>query len=141
MLMPDVNILVYAFRAELPDHERYRQWLEDVINGDQPYSLADLVLSGFVRVVTHPRIFRPPAPLETALAFAERIRAQPQCAVVAPGRRHWEIFTALCRAAGATGNLVPDAYFAAMAVESGNEWITTDRDYGRFPGLRWRAPW
>lgn len=59
---------------------------------------------------------------------------------MSPGERHWEIFTRLCRSARARGNLVPDAYLAALAIESGTEWITTDRDYARFPGLRWRHP-
>ena len=59
---------------------------------------------------------------------------------LAPGERHWDIFQRLCREANAKGNLIPDAYLAALAIESGAEWITTDRDYARFPGLRWRHP-
>jgi toxin-antitoxin system PIN domain toxin len=93
-----------------------------------------------VRVVTNPRTLTPPASTEGALAFAEALRAQPNAVLVSPGRRHWGIFTRLCRAVGARGNLVPDAYLAALAIESGSEWITTDRDYARFPGLRWRHP-
>jgi toxin-antitoxin system PIN domain toxin len=93
-----------------------------------------------VRVVTSPRIFSPPQPLELALEFAGAIRAQPNAVPVEPGRRHWEIFDRLCRAASVRGSLVADAYFAALAIESGSEWITTDRDYARFPGLRWRHP-
>jgi predicted nucleic acid-binding protein len=75
-----------------------------------------------------------------ALTFVEHLRGQPTCVVVAPGPRHWQIFTSLCQTRGVRGNLVPDAYFAAMAIESGSEWITTDRDFARFPGLRWRHP-
>jgi toxin-antitoxin system PIN domain toxin len=102
--------------------------------------VADLVLAGFLRVVTHPRVFATPSPLEDALDFVARLRAQPGCVVLAPGPRHWEVFTRLCRVAGAKGNLVPDAYLAALAIETGSEWITTDRDYARFAGLRWRHP-
>jgi uncharacterized protein len=91
-------------------------------------------------VVTHPKLFRQPTPLDTALAFVEVLRTQPNCVPVAPGQRHWEIFTGLCRRTDVKGNLVPDAYLAALAIESGSEWITTDRDFSRFPGLRWRHP-
>jgi toxin-antitoxin system PIN domain toxin len=122
------------------NHIAYRRWLEDCISSDQGYGMSDLVLSGFLRIVTHPRIFKLPTGWEDALRFASEVRSQPNCIVVAPGVRHWEIFTRLCRAAGVKGNLVPDAYLAALAIESGSEWITTDRDYSRFPGLRWRHP-
>ena len=102
--------------------------------------MSDLVLSGFVRVTTHPRVFREPTPLESALSFAAEVRDRSNCVVVSPGERHWEIFSRLCREAGAKGNLVRDAYLAALAQEWGCEWITTDRDFARFPGLRWRHP-
>jgi len=102
--------------------------------------VSELVLSGFLRVVTHPRVFAPPSRLEDGLQFAAEVREQPNAVTVAPGPRHWDIFTGLCRSAGAKGNLVADAYLAALAIESGSEWITTDRDYGRFPGLRWSHP-
>ncbi len=106
----------------------------------EPLGLSELVLSGFVRVATHPRVFSPPAPVERALDFVDALRAQPNAVIVAPGARHWAIFDRLCRAAAAKGNLVADAYLAALAIESGSEWITTDRDFSRFPGLRWRHP-
>ena len=140
MLLPDVNVLVYAHRRDAPDHERYLNWLEQLINGDEAYGLSDLVLSGFLRVVTHPRVFSPPSPLEDALAFANALRERANCVSIAPGLRHWDLFMALCRRGGARGNLVPDAYLAALAVESGSQWITTDRGFARFPGLRWRHP-
>jgi hypothetical protein len=136
----DVNVLVYAHRADAPDHPRYRGWLSKVMQADAAYGMSDLVLSGFLRVVTHPRVFRDPTPLDTALAFAAEVRDHPNSISVSPGERHWDIFTRLCRAARARGSLVPDAYLAALAIESGAEWVTTDRDYARFPGLRWRHP-
>ena len=140
MLLFDANVLVYAFRQDIPDSDRYAVWLEDIINSEMAFAVSDLVLSGFIRIVTHPRILSPPATMDEALAFTETIRSQPQCVTVSPGPRHWRIFTRLCKQAGARGNLVPDAYLAAMAIESGSEWITTDRDFARFPGLRWRHP-
>lgn len=68
------------------------------------------------------------------------LRGQPNCSVITPGPRHWEIYRRLCQAAAIKGNLVPDAYLAALALESGSEWITTDRDYHRSLGLRVRHP-
>ena len=98
------------------------------------------MLSGFLRVVTHPRVFSPPSPVDRALQFIDEIYRRPNCVVVSPGERHFEIFIDLCRQCDAKGNLVADAYLAALAIESGSEWITTDRDYSRFPDLRWRHP-
>jgi toxin-antitoxin system PIN domain toxin len=140
MLAPDVNVLVYAFREELPEHEGCRGWLEETVGADAAFGLFELVLSGFLRVATHPRVFKTPAPLDVSLAFVNELRAQPNCVLVQPGPRHWDIFERLCRDAGAKGNLVADAYLAALAIESGCEWVTTDRDYSRFAGLNWRPP-
>ena len=140
MILLDVNVLVYAHRRDSPDHARYKGWLEATIGGDSAFGMAELVLSGFLRIVTHPKVFRDPTPSDLALAFADDLRARVNCVVVAPGPRHWEIFARLVRESGAKGNLVPDAYLAALALESGSDWITADRDYARFPGLRWRHP-
>lgn len=140
MLAPDVNVLVYAHRAELPEHVACRRWLEDLVDADAAFGLADIVLSGFVRVVTHPRVFGIPTPLAAALAEASGLRAQPNRVPLEPGPRHWSIFERLCHEARAKGNLVADAYLAALAIESGCEWVTTDRDYKAFPGLTVRNP-
>jgi uncharacterized protein len=140
VLLVDVNVLVYAHRADAPAHVQYRDWLSSLIHSDAAYGVSDLVLSGFLRVVTHPRVFRDPSPLATALAFVDEFRNRPNSVVISPGDRHWEIFSRLCRAVEAKGSLIPDAYLAALAIESGAEWVTTDRDYARFPGLHWRHP-
>ena len=140
MILPDVNILVYAHRRDAPAHERYLDWLESEINSDSAFGLSDLVVSGFVRIVTHPRVFNVPSTFELAMTFASDLRERPNCISVAPGPNHWDIFRRLCESAGARGNLVPDAYLAAMAIEHGCEWITADRDFSRFAGLRWRHP-
>jgi uncharacterized protein len=140
MILLDVNVLVYAHRAEAPQHEAYRRWLQEQVASEEAFGISDLVLSAFMRIVTHPRIFRTPTPLQEALRAVSTLRGQPNCVPISPGPRHWEIFADLCRKAEARGNLVPDAYLAALAIESGCEWITTDRDYSRFPGLRWRHP-
>ncbi len=133
-------MLVYAHRRDMPEHERIGPWLQRVAHADTPFGLSTLVSSGMLRVVTHPRVFSTPTPLDKALAFVRALRARPNCVEVAPGPRHWEIFAGLCRASGATGNQIPDAYLAALAIESGSEWISTDRGFARFEGLNWRHP-
>lgn len=133
-------MLVYAHREELPEHGAYREWLTATLGGDATYAVSELVLAGFVRIVTSPRVFHVPTPLEIALDASAVLRTRPNCVIVSPGPSHWDIFTRLSVAAGAKGNLVADAYLAALAIESGAEWITTDRDFARFPGLRWRHP-
>jgi toxin-antitoxin system PIN domain toxin len=140
MRLVEVKVLVYAHRRDAARHEDYADWLGGLLSGQEPYGISDLVLSGFLRIVTNPKVFRQPTPMEAALAFTEALRTQPNCVPVEPGQRHWDIFTRLCRTAGVKGNLVPDAYLAALAIESGSEWITTDRDFSRFLDLRWRHP-
>lgn len=140
MVLLDVNVLVYAYRPDATDHAAFRSWLDGALSAADPVGVSDLALSGFLRVVTHPRIFAVPSPLERALEFTAALRSSPNVVVVAPSDRHWTIFTDLCRASSARGNLVADAYHAALAIESGAVWVTTDGDYARFPGLRWRHP-
>jgi hypothetical protein len=140
VILADVNILVYAFRADSQNHERYRDWLDSVVNGLEAYAVAPQVLCSFIRITTHPRIYAHPSRMDDALAFARILQEQPQARLAIPGENHWLIFEKLCRESGATGNLVQDAWFAALAIESGCEWITVDRDYARFKSLRWRTP-
>jgi len=140
MRLVDVNVLVYAFREDAPGHAEYRTWLDALVASDEAYAVSDQVLSGFLRVVTHPRVFHPPTPLESALAFVEAFRNRPNALPIAADARHWDIFVRLCRETEARGNLVPDAWLAALAIEAGCEFITSDRDYARFQTLRWRHP-
>ncbi len=140
MILPDVNILVQAFRSDAPHHAVCRKWLDGVVNGEARYGMAPQALSGVIRIATHPRVFAEPSSLDEVLAFCKILLRQPHCVVIYPGELHWDIFARLCREADARGNLVPDAWLAALAIESGCEWITLDRDYARFPGLRWRLP-
>jgi toxin-antitoxin system PIN domain toxin len=140
MILCDVNVLVYAHREDSADHLRLRNFVADLLNGTAAFGVSDLVLSGFLRVVTHPRIFTLPSTSAKALAFASQIRRHPRAAIITPGPAHWDLFLNLCRKTGAVGNAIPDAYFAALAIESNCEWVTTDRGFARFPGLRWRHP-
>jgi toxin-antitoxin system PIN domain toxin len=136
----DVNVLVFAHRPESDRHQEFRAWLDGARRGPEPLGLWDVVLSGFVRVVTHPQVFREPTPIDVALAFVESLRAGPACISIAPGERHWPIFAELCRRVGATGNRVPDAFLAALAIEHGATLVTADRGFARYPGLRWEHP-
>ncbi|HJU17767.1 MAG TPA: type II toxin-antitoxin system VapC family toxin [Stellaceae bacterium] len=140
MILPDVNVLIYAFRADLPQHAICRPWLADIVLGETRFSLSPAVLSAVVRIVTNPRAFVTPSGIEEVFGFCEDLLGQPHCEIVTPGERHWDIFRQLCIATDTRGPRVSDAWFAALAIEWGCEWITFDRDYARFPGLRWSVP-
>lgn len=138
--LADVNVLIYAHGIESTDHGRYAEWLEQHIAGPAPFGVSELVLSGFVRIVTSPQVFGKPTPLPQALAFCRSLLEQPTCRRLRPGPNHFEIFERLCSQAGVRGKLVSDAYHAALAIEHGCQWITTDGDFARFPGLKTRHP-
>lgn len=140
MILPDVNVLLYALRSDTNDHRAYHEWLESLVNGEAAYGMSPQVLCSVIRVATHPRIFKIPTRIEVALDFASVLMSQSHCHIIGPGPRHWGIFSNLCRDCAVTGNLVQDAWLAALAIESGCEWITSDGDFARFPGLRWRRP-
>jgi hypothetical protein len=137
--MPDVNVLVYAHRTDDRTYEPYRAWLEALVNGPEPFALSVLAAVGYVRIVTHPKIYSPPTPLPLALAHIDRLVAHPRCRLVVPGADHWRRFADLCRATGAQGTHVADAQHAALAMASGCTWVTRDADFARFAphGLRW----
>jgi toxin-antitoxin system PIN domain toxin len=140
MLVADVNVLVDAHRLEAPRHAGIRDWLHATRSGDELLVIAGVVASAFVRIVTNRRIFREPAPIEVALAFIEGLTTSPAVRRIEPGPRHWQWFSELCRTGGATGDLVPDAWLAAIALENRATLVTSDRGFGRYPGLRWRDP-
>lgn len=140
MILADVNVLVYAHREDLPQHSRFSPWLDAEIESGRGYAVCDASLIGFLRVVTNGRVFADPTPLEVALRFVTALRDHPGAIHLSPGARHWALFADLCTAIGARGNDLPDAYLAALAIESGSELVTADRGFGRFPGLRWSCP-
>jgi toxin-antitoxin system PIN domain toxin len=140
MILCDVNVLVYAFRKDMDEHEVARNRLDAIVNAPRSYGVSDLVSSAFLRIVTNPRIFRKPSTTRKALEFVTALRGRPNAMGVSPGPRHWSIFESLCRERGVRGDVIPDAWLAALAIESGSEWITTDRGFARFSGLRWRHP-
>lgn len=135
MQSPDVNILVSAFRQDADHHLRCRDWLETALSGTDQVGFSELVLSGVLRILTHPRIFQPVTPGPEAIAFVDALLAQPRAVALIPGNSHWRIFRSLLSTMNLRGNRIPDAYHAALALEHGCEWVTLDRAFSAFRGL------
>lgn len=140
MQLADVNVLVYAHRAESQEHPAYAEWLTALANGREPFGVSELGCSAFVRIVTNPKIWDSATDLGDALTFVDNLRRRPNARPLTHGPSSWEIFTKLCHEARARGKLVADAYHAALAIEHGCELVTADADFARFAGLRWRHP-
>ncbi len=140
MVLLDVNVVVNAMRSDAPRHVAVHAYVNALRNAPEPFGVRDLVLSGALRVLTHPRVFNPPTPAARAQAFVVALRASSNAVIIAPGDRHWEIFITLMNQSRVTGNLVSDAWYAALAIEHGCEWVTDDANFARFAGLRWRRP-
>ena len=140
MYLPDVNVLICAHRIEATEHQRFKDWLASLASSPAAFALSDLVSVGFVRIVTNPRIWSAPTPPEVALEFIARLRGRGNCRPVQPGPDGWKIFSDLVTFTKARGKLVADAHHAAIAIEHGCEFVTTDADFARFPGLRFRHP-
>lgn len=140
MILPDVNVLIYAFRQDAPQHRMCLTWLQAVVDGDTAFGLSPLALAAVVRITTNRRSDFQASTLEEAFRFCDYLLGQPHCEIVEPGPRHWAVFARLCTATNTRGPIVTDAWYAALAIEHGCEWITLDRDFARFPGLKWSAP-
>jgi len=140
VILPDVNVLIYAFRSDAPEHAVSKAFLESEIASERPFAVSRLALAALLRVTTNKRSQRSPSTLSECFEFCRRLVDQPNCQIVEPGEAHWPIFERLCLDTGTIGPRVTDAWYAALAIERGCEWITFDRDYARFPGLRWRTP-
>ena len=140
MIALDVNVLLYAMRSDLPQHPSVYAWLESVRVDRQPVALFPPVFVGLIRLATNPRVFFNPSLPETAINFARELQATPGFEVRPTTERVLATTLALCEQTSAKGNLVQDAFLAAHAMEHGCTWITTDRDFSRFPGLIWQLP-
>lgn len=140
MLCVDVNVLVYAHRADVPEHEAYRATLERIANGDEALGVPDATLAGFMRVVTNRRIFVEPTAPATAWRAVDLLLDAPAARLLKPGERHWEHFRRLAQEIDARGNDLADAHLAAYATENGATWLSADRGFARFSRLRWRHP-
>ena len=140
MQLPDINVLIYAHRQDATEHEKYASWLTALVSGRESFAMSPYVLSGFLRIVTNPRVFPRATPMPTAIAFCQQLISRPRAVMILPSPRHWELVTELCLAANIQGPLVSDAYLAALAIDHGCELVTADSDFARFEGLRWRHP-
>ena len=136
MQSPDVNVLVYAHRHDSPHHATSRAWLEGALAGDDALAVTEFALSGFVRIATNRRIFREPTPLDVAFEFCEQFLNRDDVRILRPTTRTWRLFQAACTFARISGGDVSDAYLAAQAMEHNVEFVTADRGFHRFPGLR-----
>jgi uncharacterized protein len=140
MILPDVNVLIYAFRPEVPEHPRCRRWLQGVVDADARFGISPLTLAAVVRITTNRRAYANPSSFADVFRFCDYLIDQPHCQIVDPGDRHWDIFKRLCIETDIHGPRITDAWYAALAIEWGCEWITLDHDFARFPGLRWQFP-
>ena len=140
MLLLDVNPLLYALRADVPEHAAWKSWLEGLLNGDEPFAACSATLGAVIRIATHRKVFKTPTPLSDVLLFIDGVRDAPSFVLLEPGLQHWGLMERLGRVVGVTGNLVSDAYLAALALEADAELITADRDFAKFPRLRFRHP-
>ncbi len=140
MILPDINLLVHAYNNESPIHAAARAWWERLLSGTLPVGLAWVAVLGFIRIATDRQIVTNPMSVTTACAHARGWLAQPYVSIVDPGDRHAEILFGLLESLGTAGNLTTDAHLAALAIEHQAELHSTDRDFGRFAGLRWVNP-
>jgi uncharacterized protein len=140
MIVPDVNLLLYAHLAAFPEHTRARRWWESLMNGTREVGIAGPALFGFIRLVSNPRVLDRPLAVDAALERVEEWLARPHVHFVQPGPRHLEIAFALLRHTSAAAQLTTDAQLAALAIERQGEVHSNDTDFGRFPQLRWINP-
>lgn len=140
MFVVDVNVFVAAHREAAPDHVVARAWLTETLTTGGVVAITPVVVAGFVRVVTSPCVFDPPSTLQQAWAFVDRLRSLTACVDMEPGPRFFDLLRTLTLQADARGNLVTDAFVAAMALETRSTVVSFDRDFARFDGLDWLVP-
>ena len=140
MQMPDVNVLIGAFRADSLLRARCVPWFEATLRNSSQLGLSPLILAAVIRVTTNHRTHSPPSRREDAIGFANDLLALPNTVKLEPGPRHWTIFTKLLDTADILGPATTDAWFAALAIEHDCTFVTLDRDFSRFPGLKWTNP-
>jgi len=138
MTFPDVNIFVYAAYKNSVNHGQYNRWVDELINGSEPFAVSEIILSSVVRLITNKKIFDSPFTIQEALTFAGNIRKAPQVRLIVPGVKHWDIFEKLCLELNPKSGSVTDAYLAALAIEHDCELVSADRGFSRYPDLRWK---
>ena len=140
MIVPDVNLLLYAEVDAFPQHARARRWWEDVVNGERQVGIAPVCLFGFLRIATNRRVLTDPLPVDDAIGRVRRWLERQPVVFLVPGSRHLETAFRLLRSLGTAGNLTTDVQIAAYAVEYNGEVFSNDGDFGRFEGVAWVNP-
>lgn len=140
MIILDANLLIYAYNRGSMKHPAARAWLERVFSGSEPVGLPWQTISAFVRITTNVRLSGNPLTAEAAVEIVDRWLEQPNVQALGPGEQHWPLFRQMLVEGQAFGDLTSDAQLAALAIEHGGVLHTTDRDFARFPGLRWTNP-
>jgi toxin-antitoxin system PIN domain toxin len=140
VILPDVNLLIYAYNSDSPKHSEARAWWEQTLSGSRQVGMAWVAILGFIRVSTHPRVFSNPMPPAEAMSRVKSWLDHPSVRVVTPGEHHGRILFKLLEDLGTAGNLTTDAHLAALAIEYKAELASTDVDFARFEGLRWFNP-
>ena len=136
MIVPDLNLLLYTYDSKSSFHTAAARWWTEALNGVEPVGLPHVVVFGFVRLVTSPRVFAAPMTVDEAAARVREWLAQPHVTALDGGPEHVENVLELLQKAGSAGNLVTDAQIAAIALEHGARLCTNDTDFRRFPGLK-----
>jgi len=140
MIVPDVNLLLYAYNSDAPHHARAKSWWEDLLSSDEPVGLPWATMLGFIRLMTHRAVLLQPLPADEAVGHVRSWLGRPNVSVLEAGPRHLELLDTLFRATGTAGRLTTDTHLAALAIEHQCELCSNDADFGRFPGLSWRNP-
>ena len=140
MVLPDLNLLLHAYNSGSPVHRHSKAWWESLMNETGPVGLPWVVILGFIRIGTHRHILAKPLSVAAACGRVRAWLAQPQVTILHPGERHAQILFGLLEDLGTGGNLTTDAHLAALAIEYQAELHTTDADFARFSGLRWKNP-
>ena len=140
MIVVDANLLIYSYDTEAIEHRKSAAWIAKVFSGDEPVGLSWQTVSAFLRVVTNRRLPGKRVTLQEAVGAVEEWLEQPNVRILVPGENHWSLLKRMILEGGASGPLVTDARLAALAIEYGGVLYTADRDFARFPGLRWANP-
>lgn len=140
MIIPDINILIYAINIDYEHHEKARVWFESAMTGDEPIGLSWIVVLGFIRIITNGKIMNTPIDMDAAFSIVDEWLDYSTVQIIEPTDSHWKIFKELLSPLSTAGNLTSDAHLAALAIEHAGCLYSTDRDFQRFKGLRWENP-
>ncbi len=140
MKLLDANVLLYAYDASSPLNEEASSWFSRILSGTETVAFSWLVIIAFLRLSTQASVFVDPLTIDEALDLVDAWLDQPNAMIIHPTQRHSEVLRGLLAPFGSAGNLTSDAHLAALAIEHGAELCSCDRDFGRFPGVRWRDP-